>query len=104
MAELSFKVGRRSKEPITFDIEGNDHEYTFTPPKQAEMVLPMMQNAENELKAAKAAFEWLDMGMSDEDIAHMEARLRDSKDDFDIPHLEDVVSGLVEAVGARPTT
>src|SRR5687767_5682719 len=104
MAELSFKVGHRSKEPITFDIEGSDHEYTFTPPKQAEMILPMMQNAENELMAAKAAFGWLDKGMSQEDIARMEARLKDPEDDFDIPHLEDIVAGLVEAVGARPTT
>jgi hypothetical protein len=104
MAELSFKVGHRSKAPITFDLEGDSHEYTFTPPKQAEMVLPMMENAENELLAAKAAFEWLDKGMSDEDIAHMERRLRDPKDNFDIPDLEEVVTGLVEAVGARPTT
>lgn len=104
MADLSFKVGRRSVEPITFDIEGKQHVYTFTPPKQAEMVLPMMQNADNELMAAKAAFSWLDKGMSDDDIAHMEARLRDPKDDFDIPTLEEIVTDLVEAVGARPTT
>jgi hypothetical protein len=104
MADLSFKVGHRSKEPITFDIEGKKREYKFTPPKQAEMILPMLQNAENELMAAKAAFEWLDKGMSEEDIAHMEARLKDPEDDFDIPHLEEIVTGLVEAVGARPTT
>jgi len=104
MAELSFKVGRRDKSPITFDIEGSDHEYTFVPPKQAEMILPMMGNADNELLAAKAAFDWLDQGMEQADIKHMEKRLRDPQDDFDIPHLEEIVTGLVEAVGARPTT
>jgi hypothetical protein len=104
MADLSFKVGRRNTAPITFDIEGDTHEYTFIPPKQAEMVLPMMENAENELMAAKAAFAWLDQGMEAPDIEHMEKRLRDPKDDFDIPHLEEVVTGLVEATGARPTT
>lgn len=103
MSDLSFKVGTRNKAPITFDIEGSDHQYTFVPPKQAEMVLPMLDNADNELVAAKAAFEWLDKGMSQEDIAHMESRLRDPQDNFDIPHLEEIVTGLVERVGARPT-
>jgi hypothetical protein len=102
VADISFKVAARSRKPITFDL-GGGHEYTFTPPKQAEMVLPML-DADNDLEAARAAFEWLDKGMSEEDRAHLSARLRDPEDDLDIDVLEDVVSALVEQTGGRPTT
>jgi hypothetical protein len=104
MTDLTFKVAKRRIEPITFSIEGSDHVYSFTPPKTAAMVLPMMESAENGLKATKAAFEWLDQGLSTEDQDHMSNRLRDPEDDFDVSELEDIVVGLVEAIGARPTT
>jgi len=103
MTDLSFKVGKRNTDPITFDLEGRDHTYTFVPPKQAVMVLPML-DADSELVAAKAAFEWLDLGMSEEDREHLLARLKDAQDDLDFPHVEEVVTALVERTSARPTT
>lgn len=103
MADLSFKVAPRRTEAITFDLQGNDREYSFVPPKQADMVLPML-GAENDLMAAKAAFEWLDSGLSEEDRAHISARLKDPKDDLDIDTIEEVVTALVEKAGGRPTT
>jgi hypothetical protein len=103
MADLSFKVAKRVTDTITFDLEGDEHVYSFVPPKQAAMVLPML-DADSDMEAARAAFAWLDTGMSEDDRAHMEARLRDPKDDFDIPTLEEIVEGLVEAVSGRPTT
>lgn len=104
MTDLSFKVAKRRTKPITFDIEGDDHIYKFTPPKTAEMVLPMMDAADNEMLSSKAAFEWLDMGLSEDDAKRIEDRLRDPKDDFDILQLQDIVVGLVEMSGGRPTT
>jgi hypothetical protein len=102
--DLSFKVAKRRREPITFDLEGSDHVYTFDAPKQAFLVLPMI-GAEDDLNAAKAAFEWLDKGLSEEDRAHLEARFRDPEDDLDVDVLEDVIEKLVErAGGGRPTT
>jgi hypothetical protein len=103
VTDLSFKVAPRRKDAITFDLEGNPHVYTFTPPKQADMVLPML-DAENDLSAAKAAFEWLDDGLSEEDREHIAARLRDKNDDLDIDTIEEVVTALVEKAGGRPTT
>jgi hypothetical protein len=103
MADLSFKVAVRRTEAITFDLEGSAHVYSFVPPKQADMILPMLDNADNDLAAAKAAFDWLDNGMSKEDQEHMAARLRDPKDNLDIDTVEEVVSGLVEYVSGRPT-
>ena len=104
MSDLSFKVAKRRTQPITFDIEGDERVYSFVPPKTAAMVLPMLQNAENEMVAAKAAFDWLDQGLSREDAEHLEARLRDADDDFDFTQLEQIVLGLVEMSGGRPTT
>jgi hypothetical protein len=104
MTDLTFKVAKRRQEPITFEIEGDDHVYAFTAPKQAAMVLPMMEQAENGLMATRAAFEWLDKGLSTEDQDRITNRLKDPDDDFDVDSLEEIVVGLVEAVGARPTT
>ena len=67
MSDLTFRTARRRTEPITFTVEGDDYVYNFMPPKTAAMVLPMLDNAENGLMATKAAFEWLDKGLSPED-------------------------------------
>jgi hypothetical protein len=101
--QLSFKVSKKDHKPITFDLEGNDHVYTFQPSKVASAVLPMLE-ADGDFEAAKVGFEWLDEGLSEEDQNHLSARLLDKKDDLDIPDLEDVISGLMEATGGRPTT
>jgi hypothetical protein len=103
MSDLSFKVAKRDRTPITFEIDGDDHIYTFKPPKQAAMVLNVMA-AMDDVGAARAAFGWLDKGMSEEDRAHLEARLRDEEDDIDFDVLEDIVTDLVEKVSGRPTT
>lgn len=103
MSDVSFKTAKKRRGPVTFDLEGDSHEYTFKPPKTAAMVLPML-DAEDDLEAAKAAFAWLDKGMSEEDRAHLTARLYNEDDDLDIEDLEDVVAGLVEKVSGRPTT
>lgn len=103
MADLTFDVAPRRKDPITFDLGGDKHVYTFAPPKQASMVLKVL-DSESDIGAAKAAFQWLDEGLSEEDQQHLEARLRDPEDDLDFDVLEDIVTGLVEKVSGRPTT
>jgi hypothetical protein len=103
MADLSFKVAPRRKDVITFDLEGDDRVYSFTPPKQAQMVVPVM-SADNDMDAAKAAFGWLDLGLSKEDQDHITGRLMDPDDDLDIDVLEEIVTGLIERVSGRPTT
>lgn len=103
MADLSIKVGKRNTDPITFDFEGSAHTYTFVPPKQAEMVLPMLES-DSDLVAAKSAFAWLDTGLSEEDRKHLSDRLKDPSDNLDFPHIEEVVAALVERTADRPTT
>jgi hypothetical protein len=103
MADLHFKVASRRTKPITFTLDGEDHEYSFTPPKQADMVLPMLE-ADDDIEAARAAFAWLDDGLSEEDRERISKRLKDKKDDLDIPQVQDMVNGLSEYVANLPTT
>jgi hypothetical protein len=103
VARVSVQVAARRKAPIPFDLGGNDHEYKFTPPKKAELVLPML-DAEDDMEAAREAFAWLDKGMSEEDRDHLAKRLRDPDDDLDIDHVQDLVRLLVEEMGEDPTT
>jgi len=103
VSDLSIKVAKRRRKPITFDLEGSDHQYTYTPQKQANMVLPMLES-EDDLEAAKAGFDWLGRGLSKEDMDHLVARLKDEEDDLDFDVLEDLIEGLVEKTGGNPTT
>lgn len=101
--DLTFKVAPRRREAITFSIDGSQHVYTFQPPKQAALVMPVI-DASDDLEAARATFAWLDQGLSEEDQDHLAARLRDPEDDLDTNVLEDIVESLVERVSGRPTT
>ena len=109
MSDLSFKVAKRRAQPITFDLEGDDHVYTFTPPKQAGTAMPLIKSDMDiksdafGLAAARSTFKWLDDGLSDEDREHIEARLRDPKDDLDFDTLGEVVEALMERVTGKPT-
>jgi hypothetical protein len=103
VTDLDFKVAKRRRQPITFSLEGDDHEYSFKPPKTAAMVLPML-DSDSDLGAAKAAFDWLDQGLSKEDQDRISARLKDEDDDLDIATIEEVVEALTERVTGRPTT
>jgi len=103
VSDLSFKASKKDRSPLTFDIDGDKYQYTFTPPKTAAMVMPML-DSDNDLDAAKAFFAWLDKGLDEEDRDHLLARLNNDTDDLDFDDLEDIVEGIVEAVSGRPTT
>lgn len=106
MAESrSFSIAKKQRKPIPFTIDGDEHEYTFKPPKQAVAFLPIITSAEDEVNEAKVAFDWLSEGLSDDDNARIIARLKDPKDDLDIEDVAGIVNGLMEdASGERPTT
>lgn len=101
MAEtLAFTSAKRSKKPIKFTLDGD--EYSFTPPKQAGMAMPFLDDSgSNELKVV---MDWLGDGLPEDQVARLITRLKDPEDDFDIPTLKDVIKGLVEKVTGNPTT
>jgi hypothetical protein len=106
MSDLEFDVAVRRAEPITFKLGGDDHEYKFTPPKSAVMLMPVLAATDGNMgvNMTKSTFDWLGQGLSESDNEHMIARLRDPEDDLDIDTLSTVVEKLSEKVAARPTT
>lgn len=114
MADLEFKVAKRRAKPITFTLgvepgekatEEGDHVYSFTPPKSAVMMMPVLDSDEvTDIGMTRATFDWLSEGLSEEDSDRIMARLRDPKDDLDIDTLAEVIQGLSEKVSGRPST
>lgn len=130
MSDLEFDIAKRRTEPITFRLGGemlispakdpseehpdgvpavrgaDDHEYVFTPPKSAIMLMPVLDGAGGNLgvNLTKSTFDWLGEGLSDFENDRLKARLRDKEDDLDVSTLEKVVEALTEKVAARPTT
>lgn len=87
----------------------DDHLYTFNPPKNAVMLMPILEvdasgSGNTGVDMTKATFDWLGQGLSTEDRERVIARLRDSGDDLDVDGLSDVVQGLSAKVAGRPTT
>lgn len=131
MADLEFEVAPRRREPITFKLGGDtavvraaegpsedfpegrdaergrdDHTYTFDPPKNAVMLMPLMDGSTGSvgLGLTKATFDWLGKGLSTEDNDHLLNRLRDEDDNLDISTVEKVIEALSERVAGRPTS
>lgn len=107
MADLEFEVAVRNTKPITFTL-GDDHVYKFTPPKNAVMMIPLLQPSagsdEDGVNLTRSTFDWLGQGLSEEDNDLIISRLKDPEDDLDIDLLGDVVQKLSEQVAGRPTT
>ena len=108
MADMEFAVAKRRKDPITFSLGDDEHTYTFNPPKAALMLMPILapeEGANEGMGMTKATFDWLGSGLSEEDNAHILARLNDDGDDLDVDTLSEVIQKLAEkAASGRPTT
>lgn len=108
MADIEFEVAKKRRQPLTFTLEGEDYEYTFTPPKAAVMMLPIMEKQDNDamtgIALTRATFDWLGAGLSEEDNERIINRLKDPKDDLDSDDLGNLVQKISEKVGSRPTT
>lgn len=130
MADLEFDIAKRRTEPITFTLGGemllepakepdehnpegtperrgrDEHEYVFTPPKSAVMLMPVLEKGTGNLgvNLTKSTFDWLGEGLSDMENERIKARLKDRNDDLDVSTLEKIVEALTEKVAARPTT
>ena len=130
VADLEFAVAKRRTKPITFTLGGemrispaveadeeagveaqpevrgeDDHEYSFTPPKSALMLMPILDGGDisDGMGMTKATLNWLGEGLTEEENQRILARLKDNKDDLDVDNLTDVIKALSEKVGGRPT-
>lgn len=97
-----FTTAAKARTAITFELDGD--EFTFTPPKQASMILPML-DGEDDLAVVRAGLHWLGDGLDEKQNEYLMNRLKDPKDDFDLPDLQPVIEWLIEeAAGERPTS
>lgn len=99
---MEFTTAKRRTKPITFTIDGE--EYNFHPPKQAVLILEVLDSDATEVHQAKALFDWLGEGLGEQQADALIGRLRDPADDLDWPDLLAVAQWLQEQVTGRPTT
>lgn len=106
---MQFVTAKRRVKPIGFAID--DTEYEFNPPKQAGMVLPILDKAqrvgtpdENMVKAAAAYYDWFFDGLDEVAGKQIVARLSDPEDDFDTTNLDGIIEWCQKQVAGRPTT
>lgn len=98
---MKIKVATKDRKPVEFDFEDEKYTYVFTPPKVAGVVLSVVEGGMDE---AKAAFDWLSDGLSEEQNDHLIARLKDREDSLDIEDIGTLVEALMEEIGDRPTS
>lgn len=100
---MEFTTAKKRRDPIPFTVDGR--EMVFNPPKKAMMVLPIMNGEDgDETAIAKATFDWLGKGLTEEDNEWFKSRMLDDDDDFDVDDLAQLVNDLSEKTTGRPTT
>lgn len=91
-----FKTAAKARTAIEFELD--EVSYTFTPPKSAAMVMPLLDGGAGDAVVVKAGLDWLRDGLADGQYEALVSRLKDPKDDYDLPDLEELLEWLVEEV------
>lgn len=101
MKTFQTSVSRRKR--VSFELDGR--EFEFTPPKVAGIALGIFQadTEEGEQSAAKAAFDWLQDGLDEDDAEFLVGRLKDNSDPLDLPDVVEIIRWLVGKASARPS-
>lgn len=99
-----FTTAARNPQVIEFSLDGEV--FTFTPPKMAIMIMPMLVPTNSgDADQFRATMEWLDMGLPEPQQERIAARLKDPADPFDVePDLGNIIKYLMEQITARPTS
>lgn len=105
---LTFTTPTRDAEPIPFELDGE--EYEFTPHKIAGMMLPVIDpeaagvNGEGASQTVgQRQWDWFKRGLPEDQYARIVARLQDPKDDLDYKHVTDISNALMRKASGRPT-
>lgn len=104
MAEkLSYTPKKRKKQVVEFDIAGE--EFTFTAPKNAGMVVPVIKHKVEEAGVAslQAQFNWLSKGLGEKQAKRIEEMLSDEDNDLDWDGLQEITEWVIKQVNGRPT-
>lgn len=98
---MAFTTSTRKVDPIKFTLDGE--EFSFVPPKSAGIFLEMVDGG-SVITLTKETFDWLGEGLGEEKQQRLVERLKDPKDNFDVPDLEAILEWLQKQVSGRPTT
>lgn len=88
-----FTTTAKVRTAIVFELDGD--EFKFTPPKQASMIMSMLDGEADDLTVVRAGLHWLGDGLDEQQNEYLMNRLRDPKDDFDITDLQPVIEWLI---------
>lgn len=104
----SFSAGKRSKDPVTFDIETEDttHSFSAVPAIPGARLLDFIADADSDDggKAAGAIIEFITDCVTDEDRERFSTVIRDPEISIEIETLAAIVEFLVGEYTTRPTT
>lgn len=100
-SSMAFTTSARKVDPIKFTLDGE--EFEFIPPKSAGIFLEMVDGG-SVITLTKETFDWLGEGIGEEKTERLVERLKDKKDNFDVPDLEAILNWLQKQVAGRPTT
>jgi hypothetical protein len=101
-----FTTAKRERKVVEFTLD--DETYTFTAPKQAGLVMSVVQTvgvdkASTDSDAVRDLLNWLGDGLPDEQATRLLARLQDPDDDLDLAQINDIARYLISQVSNRPT-
>lgn len=91
-----FTTAAKARTAIEFELD--EVKYTFTPPKSAAMMMPLLEGSNDDMGVVRAGLDWMKQGLDDEQYAAIVNRLKDPKDDFDLEDFEAITEWLVEQV------
>lgn len=99
-------TSKPERKQVTFQID--DDEFTFSCPKLAAAMRPLLEPDSNgdgasNLSMTQAAWKWLRSGLPDDQYQYLMGRLEDEDDGLDIPDIANVVRYLMGEATGRPT-
>lgn len=97
-----FTTAAKARTAIEFELD--EVKFKFTPPKEAAMIMPILEGGGDEMAIVRAGLDWLKAGLHEDQYAIIVARLKDSEDDYDLSDFQDLIEYLIEAkaAGDRP--
>lgn len=91
---------------IKFSLDGEDYE--FHPPKHTVFAYTVMRvptdQPDYEMKYVAALFDWLDLGLGEEQATRIDSRLRDPDDPLEVETVTKATQWLMKESTGRPTT
>lgn len=100
----TYTTKERAPRPIEFELDGET--FHFTPPKQSRLIMDAVTAEDQDMAqfyATRDLFNWLGLGLSDEQGQRILDRLNDPADDLDTDTVMEITHDLIKEASNRPT-